>query len=204
MSLLLAAALAVSGAWAYDPGPSEAASRRFRAPESRQQAGSAIDYAPARSRLVLPKGFHRVEPKKNHDVAYQFAFQSDKGPYEVRYHFNALTNRGKSAPGEVRADLDAPSPVYGQTVQMNMSETDVPFTPYPPDAVKKEFGADWGYLSQPFALDSRHDFNGKYKTGIVSLLHKNGVGSWVVIFLSGDPKFGRWNDKEVFYSVYFK
>lgn len=169
--------------------------------------GTVYAHEASRSHLRFQKGFHRVDPKPNPDIAYQFAYRQDQAPFEVRFHFAPLHSRKRKAKkGEVLADLDAPSPALGKALQLNMNDRlNVPFNAFPPEGVREEFGADWGYLSQAFPLDPQRRFNSGYKVGMISLVHLNGTGTWVTLFLAGDiMDFERWQTPDVFHSVFFQ
>jgi len=169
--------------------------------------GTIYAHAGSRSHLRFQKGFHRIDPAANPDIAYQFAYRHDRAPFEVRFHFAPLhSKKRKIEKGEVQADLDAPSPVLGQVLQLNMNHRlQVAFNPFPAEAVRREFGADWGYLSEIFPLDQSHKFNKGFNLGMISLVHRDGIGSWAVIFLASDIKdFEKLQTEEVFHSVLFQ
>lgn len=168
--------------------------------------GKIFAHEASRSHVRFQKGFHRVKPTANPDIAYQFAYKHDRAPFEVRFHFAPLHSKGRKAKkGEFLADLDSPSPALAKTLQLNMNDQlNVPFNPFPAEGVRDEFGADWGYLSQIFPLDPARKFNSGYKLAMISLVHLNGVGSWVTIFLGSDIKDFDLQTPDVFHSVFFQ
>ncbi|MBI5596251.1 MAG: hypothetical protein HY928_09220 [Elusimicrobia bacterium] len=167
----------------------------------------------------VPPGFERVQPKKNRDIAYQFAMRHSNAAFEVRLQFAAqredperarerkeCVEQNRAQAGSCfMADLDAPSPAWIQAMAANMNAGEpVQIFPFPADGVKAEFGADWGFVSEPIVLDLRRDFNTGYKFGQVVLLHRGGVGKLYRIILAGSFEELRDLDKGIFYNVRFE
>lgn len=180
--------------------------------------GDRYAYKAMHALIDVPKGFKRVPPKKNHDVAYQFAIRNEEERYEIRYQFNSLGETPQFAreaaeckakndkePGScVMADMSAPSESWLATVVFNLCEMDVPMRAFPADAVKKEFGADWGFTAPPVELDPRHDFNGAWKLGQASMISKKGAGKIYRILLADDLETMRRAGGKVFYLARFE
>ncbi|MFA5139231.1 MAG: hypothetical protein WC728_08355 [Elusimicrobiota bacterium] len=170
-----------------------------------------------RALLDVPAGYQRIAPKRNPDIRYQFAFKHKKARFEVRIHFMPLAEdperarervecerRNRKEPGScVMADLEAPSEAWGDMIRGNMgSHGPMRYFPFPADGVKKEFAADWGYVSTPFELSAEHPFNAGYKLGQITVLNRRGVGKMVRIVLT-DGIEGFKFDRPIFYSARF-
>ena len=177
---------------------------------------TGAQYADRRMKLLIdvPTGYVLVAPKKNQDVAYEFAFRHPTRRFEVRVSLSALTEdaaraKEREACGKKEgcwmADLDAPSETWGATVLFNIGGGDAPFYPFPPDGVKKEFAADWGYVSPPFELEPGHTFNDEnYKLGQVVVIHRKGTGTVYRIVLADDIGDIKELDRPIFYGVRFE
>lgn len=145
--------------------------------------------------IDVPPDYERTEPKKNDDIAYQFVMRHKKAAVEVRLQFAARAEQS----------VAAPSMVWGQVLAMNMNEGyKVRFTAFPPDAVKTEFGADWGFVSEPIVLDPRRGFNKGFTLGMVVVLHRRGVGDLARILLADDFEHLRTLDRRSFYNARFE
>jgi hypothetical protein len=142
--------------------------------------------------LDVPEGYQRVAPKRNPDIRYQFAIRHLKARFEVRIHFMPAAKEPES-----------PSEAWGDMLRGAMgSHGPMRYLPFPADAVKKEFGADWGYVSTPFELTGEHPFNAGYKLGQITVLHRRGVGKMARIVLT-DGIEGFKYDRPIFYSARF-
>ncbi len=192
---------------------SVSAASGFEKVASGEKGDRYVDRA-ARMILDVPSGFVRVEPKKNPDVAYQFACRLAKPRFEIRVAFSPMTEtpeRRKEREGCekggtcVMADLDKPSDVWGQAVQGNLTDdSDVKFFPFPPEGVKKEFAGDWGYVSSPFEMTGKHTFNDEgFKYGQMVVVHRNGAGTFYRIALGDDVEALHELDHRLFYSARF-
>lgn len=180
--------------------------------------GERWEYPPMGVIIDVPKDYERVEPKKNHDVAYQFAMRHKTERYEVRYQFNTLgegpqarkeerecAEANKKQPGScVRADLSAPSETWLSNVVFNITERDVPMQPFPPQGVKTEFGADWGFVATPTDVDPRHDFNGDWKIQHAHMISKKGAGKVYRVALGDDIEVMSRLGRGSFYLARFK
>jgi hypothetical protein len=102
------------------------------------------------------------------------------------------------------ADLDQPTEAWGMTLLGNMSADEARFFPFPPEAVRREFGADWGYVSSPFYLSPDHPFGKGYKLGQIVMLSRSGVGKLFRIVLTDDVETLKRRDKPIFYCVRFE
>lgn len=167
----------------------------------------------------VPPGFELTPPKRNDDIAYDYALRRKKGAFEVRLQFSADAEtperaaeraacdaQNRKEPGTCRmADLEAPSSVWGEVMAANMNDgSPVEFFPFPADGVKAEFGADWGFVSTPIELDPRRSFNKGYKFGQVVVLHRRGVGKLYRIVLTDAFETLRSVDRGIFYHARFE
>lgn len=211
---LLAAAFLVSPA-AADPAPKSAAAAPAAFEKARAGRGGD-EYVDRAMKVVIdvPPGFVLVAPKENSDAAYEFAFRHPKRRFEVRASLAALTETPARAeeraacgkkPGCWMADLDRPSEDWGAALLFNIGGGDGSFSQFPAAGVKKEFGADWGYVSDPFELAPGHSFNDEgYKLGRLVVLHRNGTGTVVRVALADDLETLEELDRPVFYGVRFE
>lgn len=169
--------------------------------------------------IDVPPGFARSEPRVNKDIAYDFAMRHQKAAFEVRLQFAAqredperarerkeCSEQNRAQAGSCfMADLDAPSPAWIQVMAANMNSGEpVRVIPFPADGVRAEFGADWGFVTEPIVLDGRRDFNAGYKFGQVVVLHRSGVGKLYRILLAGSFEELRDLDKGIFYNARFE
>lgn len=181
--------------------------------------GTRWKYPAFKAVVDVPSGFERAEPKENRDIAYHFAMRHTKAAFEERLQFaperedperarerKECAEQNRAQAGSCfMADLEAPSPVWIQVMAANMNAGEPVRTfPFPADGVKTEFGADWGFVTEPIVLDARRDFNTGYKFGQVVLLHRNGVGKLYRIILAGSFEELRDVDKGVFYNARFE
>ena len=128
-------------------------------------------HALGKGMVTVPEGFDTTPPLRNPDIRYHFAFKHAEKPFEVRVQF--------------AKDKDRPNPAWGRTLQKKMNGlARAKFTALLPDVAKRDFGADWGYVSEAFGLDPRRKFNGQHRLGLVLLLHRNRVGTYTVFFLT--------------------
>lgn len=173
-------------------------------------------YADRTMKLLVdvPTGYLLVAPKKNDDAAYEFAFRHPTRRFEVRVALSALAESAArvkeraacaKTPGCVMAaDLDAPSDAWGSTVLYNIGGGDAPFFPFPPEGVKKEFAADWGYVATA-ELEPGRTFNAEgYKLAKVVVIHRNRVGTVYRIVLADDVDTLQELDRPLFYGVRFE
>ncbi len=124
--------------------------------------------------FTLPTEFAAVPVIDNPDVRYQFAMRSSAVKAEIRYSIFP------ASPSEQYAAT------WLQTIYLNLSKGKrCNIQPFPPAAVKAEFGADYGFTSLT-ALDS--EFGRGYAYGMVNLIHKNAVADVVTFFLFDDMK----------------
>jgi hypothetical protein len=207
--VLLAAASAAASAPKFQQDP-------YAGFEKVRSDGTGAEYADRAMKLLIdvPTGYVLVTPKKNEDVAYEFAFRHPTRRFEVRVSLSAKTEDAarvkereacaKKA-GCWMADLDSPSETWGAAVMFNVGGGDTPFFAFPPDAVKKEFAADWGYVSSPFELEPGHTFNDEaYKIGQVVVIHRKGAGTVCRIVLADDLDAIKELDQPLFYGVRFE
>jgi hypothetical protein len=171
-------------------------------------------YAPMKAFVVVPAGLMRSTPKKNDEVAYQFSFKDKASTFELRFQFNSLTETPERKRERERcvkektcvmADVDAATPVWGETLAANLAGGDVGFRAFPEDGVKKEFAADWGYVSAPFDLDPKRDVNRGFKLGQVVVVSRRGVGKiYQILMTYSIETLIALNRTRLFYSTGFE
>lgn len=142
----------------------------------------------------------RVLPNPQFD--YSFAVRHRTLPLEVRFATRGLSTSGKIGPDSLRGQF-----VEASIMNMARKETSGPVMvepkPFPQDAVKKEFNADWGAT----AMIAPDPTFAKYQSGLVSVIYQSKSGSlgYMIYLYNGDwsPDIERAVGG-VFYAIHFK
>lgn len=138
----------------------------------------------------MPPGYKIKEVKKNRDLQYSFAIINSEGTMEVRYSLFPMKQmleeyeKSKKDPNVVMIN---PNNVYVGLMTangMNMTNgTMLNIGDFPPQAVKKEFNADYGGNS---FFEFNCEFGKGYKYGQFVCLHKENVANVIITFMSND------------------
>ncbi|WP_316788957.1 hypothetical protein [Pedobacter frigoris] len=167
----------------------------------------------------MPEGAVEIPIVKNAQMHYEYAVKFPDKNLEVRYSVAPLKKRMEEfrereknkKPGENVQNPNASSAAISYAVALNIGggkmDTTIKFGPFRPDAVKKEFGADWGGTT----LAKLHkSFGTDYTNCIMVTLHKNDIAD-AYIFYMGDSRenlmklFAELVSKNgVFYALTFK
>lgn len=145
----------------------------------------------------MPKGSISVPLVKNMQMHYEYAVTFKDKPIEIRYSVapfgytvDEAYNGGKGVePHKSKMEDDEfGSKVTSTVVAMNVAggtaSPGMSSKPYAPEAVKKEFGADWGSTTIiPIANSS---FGTAYKFCMMITLFKKGAGDAYIFYLGND------------------
>lgn len=175
-------------------------------------------HAEMKALVDVPPGCSRIEPVNGRGVHYGFAYKHDKLRYEVRLRFEPLAETpapkkeraacekaDRESPGSCSmADVDAKTTTWTEVIAANVgAPDDLPFLPFPDEGVKREFGADWGYITPPFMLDPKRPWNDGYAVARVATVARRGVGKIHRIVLVDDVERLKDLDSEGFYTARF-
>jgi len=132
--------------------------------------------------LFIPEGFSETDIIENRDQAYNYAVINETSKIEIRYKIIAYDS--------ILAAMDKEVPMFknGQMLATvsNLSNGHVKeFQEFPLNAVKDEFGADWG-ASQSVKLAC--EFGKGYKYCMINTIHKDGIADAYIFYLCDDIK----------------
>jgi hypothetical protein len=145
----------------------------------------------AQMSFSMPKDAIPIPLVKNRQMHYEYAITFEDKPFEVRYSVapigytvaEAYTGGKGVTPRKGDEKLSRTSAVViainvgGGTPGPNMGSKD-----FPPEAVKQEFGADWGSTT---IIELQNDsFGTSYKYCMMTTLHKNEVADAYIFYLS--------------------
>ena len=139
----------------------------------------------------MPKGTTPIPLVKNMQMHYEYAIKFKDIPFEVRYAVapigytvaEAYTGGKGVTPrtGDERLSKTS-SMVIAINVGGGKPDPNMGSREFPPEAVKKEFGADWGSTTM---IDLQNDsFGTEYKYCMMITLHKNDVADGYIFYLS--------------------
>jgi hypothetical protein len=141
-----------------------------------------------------PNGTTQIPVVKNMQMRYDFAVKYPDKPLEIRYAIGSLKDRvaeytawkNNPKPGETRVDPNTLAKSMAYVISLNVGggsmDPSISFNPFPPDAVKAEFGADWGGTS--IIPIKNTSFGTDYKWCLMLVLHKNSVADSYVFYLT--------------------
>lgn len=144
-------------------------------------------------RFVQPSGFAPVPAIPNEVWAYHHAVQSLSRNLEIRYRIDSLpgiaAERARARQGmTVLASVDH-NRIYranAAATLFNLSDSqDRPFNQFPADAVRAEFGADWGAIVD-FTLP-QHGCGDEYRVGVLIALHRDDRADAYILGLMREP-----------------
>ncbi len=131
-------------------------------------------------RFTVPSGFVRTPVVANGDVEYDFALKSETVKLEIRYRIWPFDAHSQGKPNRNSMFM-----TMLMTMGLNISNGIEPkATRYPPDDVKREFGADAGGSC---AVRTDSEFGTGYKFCVISVIHKDDVADAYVFYLCDDP-----------------
>ena len=149
----------------------------------------------ARMTFAMPKDAISIPVTKNRQMHYEYAITFQNQPFEVRYSVapmgystaEAYTGaKGITPHIESKLNDEFGAKILSTTVALNVAggtETQgMGSNPFPPEAVKKEFGADWG--STTVIPIGNNSFGTEYKFCVMVTLFKKDVAHAYVMYLS--------------------
>ncbi len=130
--------------------------------------------------FAIPGGFRPVPVLQNGDVEYDYAIASENTKLEIRYRIWPI--EPEELKPKQRNNLYL---TMLATMALNISNGQEPkVASYPPEDVKREFGADAGATC---AVRTDSEFGKGYKFCLISVIHRNDVADAYVFFLCDDP-----------------
>ncbi|MGY4386299.1 hypothetical protein ACVWYN_003350 [Pedobacter sp. UYP24] len=145
--------------------------------------------------FTMPKDAIVIPIVKNMQMHYEYAVTFKDKPLEVRYAVSpmgysvaeAITGgKGVTKHLSKADDNDMMAKVIAMTIAMNVAgggtNPNIGSQPFPPDAVKKEFGTDWG--STTIIELKNNSFGTEYKICLMITIHKNDLASAYVFYLT--------------------
>lgn len=147
--------------------------------------------------FTIPKDAIPIPVVKNMQMHYEYAITFKDQPFEVRYSVaptgytvaEAYTGgKGITPKKSPIRDDEFGAKVTSTVVAMNVAggkgSPGMGSQPFPPEAVKKEFGADWG--STTLIPISNNSFGTEYKFCMMVTLHKKETANAYIFYLGND------------------
>ncbi|MDB5002815.1 MAG: hypothetical protein JWQ34_1040 [Mucilaginibacter sp.] len=137
--------------------------------------------------FTMPPGYVTTPIVKNRQMHYEFAVKSVDKSYEIRYSVSPMTIKGLAGMYENKdkAKEELTARTLSMTVALNVGgglwDPTMGFGPFPPEAVKREFGADWG--GTWFINIKNNSFGTEYKYCGMTTLHKTGAADAYIMYL---------------------
>jgi hypothetical protein len=158
-----------------------------------------------------PVGFVKTGVIKNPDLYYDYAMKLKKDSFEVRYSVfplhPLLADYEESLKDPDRTALD-PNKYYRSMFMANILNVaqvgleDMPSTgDFPSEAVKEEFGADYGATSF-FVPNS--EFGTNYRLCLMVVIHKKDLADVYICFLGNNEESFEENMMRAFHALKFK
>ncbi|MBI5969884.1 MAG: hypothetical protein HY884_01880 [Deltaproteobacteria bacterium] len=135
----------------------------------------------ANAEIIIPPRYHVVAAKQSTQVSYDFGIKHDSENFEVRVRYDT--------PDKVPAMVPE---TWALTMMLNINGGNgdekelTAFAPFPPQAVREEFGADWGFSSMPFDTGKRDPAWAIYGACQLNQVYKNKAGVYTM-FRCFDP-----------------
>ena len=132
----------------------------------------------------MPENFEKTEIKRNYNVFYQFAVKDKNSNFEVRIYIKPFkgifTDTAAFNPNKFSYNfltgmaLDASGNVLPNIPQIDL---------FPPEAVKKEFNADWGATT---AFAPKTEFGKGFNFCALNCLRKDDVCEVYIFYMFDD------------------
>ena len=116
----------------------------------------------------------RVDIVDNRNMPYHFAYKHHSENFEVRYHVQNFSDV---------SERSAKSLLMATTMNISGGNFET-MTPFPTEAVKKEFGADWGMMSSVALQES--EFSKGYTQAMVILIRKENHAAYIFYMMDDD------------------
>ena len=138
--------------------------------------------------FTVPSDYTKIACIENRQMNYERAYKHPKENFEVRYAIRSH-------------DLDIAPSVFQATV-MNISGGQLPeYSTFNPEAVQKEFGADYGATVM---VEVGEEFGQDYVYCLFVFIHKKGLGDAYIFYLADDPALIPELMRPIFHSLNFK
>jgi len=147
--------------------------------------------------FTMPKDAISIPVVKNMQMHYEYAITFKDQPFEVRYSVSPTGytvaesytgGKGITPKKSPMQDDEFGAKVTSTVVAINVAggkgSPEMGSKPFPPEAVKKEFGADWG--STTLIPISNTSFGTDYKFCMMVTLHKKGTANAYIFYLGND------------------
>ena len=151
----------------------------------RVDGGTLYEDLRRKATVFLPADFQLVDFR---DDLTEFAMRNKTEAFELRFRFDSDERLRDSAAKAHAAGPDVPSPDLAAAMIQNLAQAAHPpsrraFAQFPAQAVKKEFGADWGFILQQRVPIRNPDLARNFKYCQVFTIHQNGVGTYTIFQL---------------------
>lgn len=164
--------------------------------------------------FAMPPGFESVKLEGELARAYDFVIRTPDKKLEIRYQVRSLADdvaryRESKQPGSSVSAAD-PNKIFAALIMVAVANIGqiAPDPNYaddfPPDAVKREFGADAGKTAAVRIADK--EFSSTYQLCLVNILQKNDVAYATTYALGNDPDIFTtlFTKDAVFHALRFK
>ncbi|MSQ50337.1 MAG: hypothetical protein EXR28_00470 [Betaproteobacteria bacterium] len=159
--------------------------------------------------FTQPEGFTPIAVTLNEVWAYHHAVLSPSCNLEIRYRIDSLPRLAAQRAGLQQGMTLVASVETNEIYRANAAATlfnlsggqDRPFNPFPAEAVRAEFGADWGAIAD-FLLPQRNPDDG-YRVGLLIALHRDNRADAYVLGLMRKPGVEFDLLRKNFYSLTF-
>lgn len=145
----------------------------------------------------------KIDPVKCEDVNYYYAVKHKNKKLEIRYSTFPYEKAIKE-PGHVQIGSDDSYEVFTTVVIENIAGDErniIESAQFDKDAVKAEFGADWGSTT---LVKAGSGFGDGYKYAMIISLYKSGSGYAYITYLFDDVNEIMNEFNQAFYSLKFK
>lgn len=158
----------------------------------------------------LPDQYSETAPIENVQMNYDYALINTAKDFEVRYAIRPLDDLIKNyneqeknkKPGDVTIHPNKIYEAIFQAIVFNISGGKLSkIGAFDPQAVKKEFNADWGALTM---VEAGKEFGQNYKYCFAIAIHKDNLGDAYYFYLANSQEDIKKNMLSAFHSLRFK
>ena len=165
-----------------------------------------------RSEMIFnqPDEYSETKTIDNPQMNYDYAIINNAKDFEIRYAIRPLDERIKNYNEQKTNGISGNSNIHPnelyvgtfQAVVFNVSGGKMSkISEFNPEAVKKEFNADWGALTM---VEVGKEFGQNYKYCFLITIHKNNVGDAYCFYLTNTQEGFTKNLQAPFHSLRFK
>lgn len=165
--------------------------------------------ARAKMTFKIPAEMVSVAPKENRAMNYDVAYKHKKEKFEVRFAVRPLDDYFKdyeAKKNDKNMVMIPPNNLYPSFFQVTALNIGISVdlekaVLFPPEAVKKEFRADWGAT---ITVTANKVFGGGYTWCCLVMIHKNDCGEGYIFFMADDKEVLTREMEKVFDQLKFK